>query len=183
MLFLTTAASSLLALLPIVCASILPRQFQLLPPGVSRDGKCGKQTTDNATCVGSPFGPCCSQSGYCGNGTAYCGAGNCQSGSCSSELNVPAGAQFTTDGTCGVAHSNWFCGDREWGPCCSNYGFCGRDDAHCGSGICRELCHLLSCFRPILMTSYDRKRTLQRNYTYFWRSEFGRSLWSSVPWE
>ncbi|KAH8899087.1 hypothetical protein GQ53DRAFT_817290 [Thozetella sp. PMI_491] len=36
----------------------------------SSDGTCGQGTT----CLGSSYGPCCSEHFYCGNGEAYCGA-------------------------------------------------------------------------------------------------------------
>ncbi|KAF2437067.1 hypothetical protein EJ08DRAFT_655210 [Tothia fuscella] len=138
MLSLAKLSPLLLILLPLVSSRILPRQFQLLPPGVSADGKCGPKVAANITCVGSPFGDCCSIGGYCGNGTAYCGAGNCVAGSCSGAALTPDGPQYSKDGSCGATHSNWLCGDKEWGPCCSNYGFCGSDEAHCGAGICQS---------------------------------------------
>ncbi|KAK3311700.1 uncharacterized protein B0T15DRAFT_522307 [Chaetomium strumarium] len=41
-----------------------------IPAGMtsSRDGRCG----NNVTCLGSNFGRCCSQFGYCGDGDQYC---------------------------------------------------------------------------------------------------------------
>jgi Polysaccharide deacetylase len=50
---------------------------------VSTDGSCGGSTGE--TCLGSTFGNCCSQYGYCGSDSTYCGTG-CQStfGSCGS---------------------------------------------------------------------------------------------------
>ncbi|KAI3400377.1 hypothetical protein diail_3394 [Diaporthe ilicicola] len=44
---------------------------------VSTDGNCGGTTAQ--TCLGSTFGDCCSQYGYCGSTSVYCGTG-CQSG-------------------------------------------------------------------------------------------------------
>ncbi|KAL1892255.1 hypothetical protein Sste5346_007211 [Sporothrix stenoceras] len=43
-----------------------------LPPGVSvtTDGSCG----NGKTCLGSTFGQCCSQFGFCGNGEQFCPA-------------------------------------------------------------------------------------------------------------
>ncbi|KAF1849606.1 carbohydrate-binding module family 18 protein, partial [Cucurbitaria berberidis CBS 394.84] len=48
---------------------------------ISPDATCGGKT--GYTCLGSKFGNCCSQYGWCGTTTAYCGAG-CQtkSGTC-----------------------------------------------------------------------------------------------------
>jgi hypothetical protein len=44
---------------------------------VSDSGECG----NGVTCLGSPYGNCCSGSGYCGSSDAYCGVENgCQSG-------------------------------------------------------------------------------------------------------
>ncbi|KAL2183696.1 hypothetical protein L209DRAFT_759389 [Thermothelomyces heterothallicus CBS 203.75] len=42
-----------------------------LPPGQvsSTDGRCG----NNVNCLGSQFGRCCSQFGWCGEGDTYCG--------------------------------------------------------------------------------------------------------------
>jgi hypothetical protein len=41
-----------------------------IPPGMrsSTDGTCGT----GVTCLGSRFGRCCSQFGYCGDGDQYC---------------------------------------------------------------------------------------------------------------
>ncbi|KAF2262955.1 hypothetical protein CC78DRAFT_618050 [Lojkania enalia] len=44
---------------------------------VSTDGSCSG--TSKFTCLGSTFGNCCSQYGWCGSTSAYCGTG-CQSG-------------------------------------------------------------------------------------------------------
>jgi len=137
--------SLLLLALPLLTAAtpvetentLVPRQFTLLPPGVSADGRCGTQTIANISCVGSPFGYCCSSGGYCGNGTSYCGEGNCQSGNCA-KTTAPAGAVYTKDGTCGPKYGNTLCGDKEYGPCCSLYGFCGSDEVHCGAGLCQS---------------------------------------------
>ena len=132
----------LLLALPLISAtpinedqSLVPRQFLNLPPGVSADGRCGAQSTGgNITCVGSPFGFCCSNGGYCGNSTNYCGEGLCQSGNCAKPA-IP-GAVYTKDGSCGPKAGGALCGDKEFGPCCSVYGYCGSDEGHCGTGFC-----------------------------------------------
>ncbi|GKT45179.1 chitin deacetylase ARB_04768 [Colletotrichum spaethianum] len=47
-------------------------------PVINGDGSCGPKY-NNGTCLGSAFGNCCSQYGYCGSTTDHCGTG-CQSG-------------------------------------------------------------------------------------------------------
>jgi len=113
-----------------ILATILPAlaaATPFMPPGSA----CGPSIKENPSCVGSPFGACCSTSGYCGRGVQYCGAGNCQAGDCAAPL-----ATVSTNGTCGPQYGNLICGDREWGPCCSAFGQCGRGDEHCGAGLC-----------------------------------------------
>lgn len=47
-------------------------------PVVSTDGTCSSTSDpEGATCLGSAFGECCSEWGYCGSTNAYCGTG-CQ---------------------------------------------------------------------------------------------------------
>ncbi|KAF2663566.1 hypothetical protein BT63DRAFT_461293 [Microthyrium microscopicum] len=99
----------------------------LMPPGSA----CGANAKDNPSCTSSPFGTCCSVNGYCGRGVAYCGAGNCQAGDCVAPLST-----VTTNGTCGPQYGGLICGDREFGPCCSIYGQCGRGDEHCSATLC-----------------------------------------------
>ncbi|KAG5205138.1 LysM domain-containing protein [Trichophyton interdigitale] len=48
---------------------------------ISKDGSCNEYIS----CVGSPFGVCCSTSGWCGYGKPWCGVGNCVSGHCDTE--------------------------------------------------------------------------------------------------
>jgi len=121
MYFLTLLAFALPAL-----ASIEQGPRPRIPPSPA----CGPKA-NNANCEGSPYGPCCSIAGFCGRGVGYCGAGNCIGGACAAPFDT-----VTKDGTCGPAYNNLICGDREWGPCCSQYGLCGRDEAHCGAGLC-----------------------------------------------
>jgi hypothetical protein len=45
----------------------------------------------------------------------------------------PTGS-VTTDGSCGALHGGSVCGDWPSGPCCSQYGFCGDTNGHCGDG-------------------------------------------------
>jgi hypothetical protein len=57
-------------------------------------------------------------------------------------LNVRA-AVYSTDGTCGPANGNTICDPNSTvytGSCCSEYGWCGGDDAHCGAGCISGPC-------------------------------------------
>src|SRR5690606_19145290 len=54
----------------------VPLPLPEAPIKVSTDATCGG--TKGYTCVGSGFGDCCSEWGYCGITNAYCGNG-CQS--------------------------------------------------------------------------------------------------------
>lgn len=42
---------------------------------VSQDGQCGAES--KLTCIGSDYGECCSEHGWCGNSSEHCGPG-CQ---------------------------------------------------------------------------------------------------------
>ncbi|KAI0968546.1 hypothetical protein F4678DRAFT_481781 [Xylaria arbuscula] len=99
-------------------------------PPATTDGTCGTQN-GGLVCGDWSTGDCCSSSGWCGSGDAYCSNG-CQSGSCTT------GGE-TSDGTCGIQGSNTFCGSWSLGTCCSSAGYCGSDDAHCGTG-CQSGC-------------------------------------------
>lgn len=119
--------------------------------GVSVDGKCGSQS--GSTCLGFPEGECCSQYGWCGSTAGHCGTG-CQSGfgncgtSNSSQPSSPApspggasppagtppaSAGVSPDSTCGGA-TGYTCVGFPEGECCSQYGFCGNTNDHCGTG-------------------------------------------------
>jgi len=120
--------------------------------GVTTDGTCGAGN-GNTVCGNWPNGACCSQYGYCGNDTAHCGAG-CQNGPCSTSPSSSSSSgtngsssslassttsgstaqPTTTDGTCGAGNGNTVCGNWPNGACCSQYGYCGNDTAHCGAG-------------------------------------------------
>ncbi|KAI0123329.1 hypothetical protein BJ170DRAFT_713483 [Xylariales sp. AK1849] len=96
--------------------------------GISTDGSCG--TRNGKTCVGSGFGNCCSNTGYCGSTGTHCGQG-CQKGSSSACLttNIP-----TNDGTCGAKAALTCAGGSFDGQCCSSSGYCGTTSDHCGTG-------------------------------------------------
>jgi Chitin recognition protein len=94
---------------------------------ISTDGTCGGTT--GYTCVGSPFGNCCSSAGWCGSTAAHCGPG-CQSAfaicgtatTTSSAPNATATLSVSTDGACGGTTGET-CQGSQWGNCCSQYGY------------------------------------------------------------
>jgi peptidoglycan/xylan/chitin deacetylase (PgdA/CDA1 family) len=118
---------------------------------VSTDGTCGTQGK-NQICIGSEFGNCCSQYGYCGKSTDHCGTGcNTLFGNCGTNANPssaptatstsapqPTGALKTsTDGSCGSSSGFTCVGfihDGAKSECCSQYGWCGASTDHCGTG-------------------------------------------------
>lgn len=105
----------------------------------------------NGACGGSTGffcapGACCSEHGFCGTSQAYCAAG-CQPefGVCGVMVSAAPQSATTTaapqptggvspDGTCGGA-PGYTCIP---GSCCSEFGFCGSSNAHCGTG-CQSL--------------------------------------------
>ncbi|KAK7529762.1 uncharacterized protein J3D65DRAFT_561899 [Phyllosticta citribraziliensis] len=118
-------------------------------------GACGP-TAGDQDCANAPSGPCCSQYGFCGTGEGFCGAG-CQAayGECNSTSpsSSPISSQAATpslpssgspsassypEGACGPTAGGQNCANAPSGPCCSQYGFCGRDDGFCGAGCQAE---------------------------------------------
>ncbi|PYI21538.1 hypothetical protein BO99DRAFT_327854, partial [Aspergillus violaceofuscus CBS 115571] len=59
------------------CQSAVGSCIKAPPPPISTNGLCSFMSSDNATCLGSQFGVCCSVNGYCGSSDAYCAAANC----------------------------------------------------------------------------------------------------------
>ncbi|KAI3655049.1 hypothetical protein MP228_000429 [Amoeboaphelidium protococcarum] len=104
----------------------------------STDGTCGKISKNHGKLC--PQGQCCSYWGYCGNEEQHCGAG-CQKSysfknydtSCKADVKT----RTSTDGTCGPATdgSSIVCPGSQ---CCSQHGYCGTTDQHCGTG-CNKL--------------------------------------------
>lgn len=96
---------------------------------VSMDGSCGGST--GFICLGSTFGDCCSEKGYCGGNSSYCTTG-CQSdfGKCGFTNGT---AQISTDGSCG-GESGTTCLGSEFGGCCSPKGYCGGNASYCDAG-------------------------------------------------
>jgi hypothetical protein len=96
---------------------------------ISTDGSCGGST--GSICLGSTFGDCCSEKGYCGGNSSYCAIG-CQSdfGHCGSTNQT---AQISTDGSCGGS-SGSTCLGSIFGDCCSAKNYCGGNSSYCDAG-------------------------------------------------
>ncbi|KAK1993950.1 chitin recognition protein [Colletotrichum falcatum] len=105
-------------------SSVPPAQ----PTSVGQPGACGAG-------VGScGSGYCCSAYGFCGTTSAYCGSG-CQPafGKCTTGGgNGGSGLPTSTDGSCGAGKAT--CKGNGIYQCCSQWGFCGNSDQHCGAG-------------------------------------------------
>ncbi|KAF7507852.1 hypothetical protein GJ744_010016 [Endocarpon pusillum] len=99
-------------------------------PSISTDGSCGGST--GFICLGSTFGDCCSEKGYCGGNSSYCSAG-CQSdfGHCGSTNQTDA--RISTDGSCGGS-TGFTCLGSTFGDCCSTKGWCGANSSYCDAG-------------------------------------------------
>ena len=91
----------------------------------SVDGTCGGPKGE--TCQGSPFGNCCSKSGWCGSTDGYCGNG-CQAGfgACGSGSTTPPPTKppmkISTNGSCGGS-TGFICEGSSFGNCCSATGW------------------------------------------------------------
>lgn len=98
---------------------------------VSTDGSCGQPS--NTTCLGSTFGSCCSEKGFCGATNDFCNpTAGCQSsyGSCSTNTSF-----ISYDGRCGSTDPNkQVCVGSTYGSCCSEKGWCGGTSDYCGVG-------------------------------------------------
>jgi hypothetical protein len=93
--------------------------------GISTEGSCGG--TNKYQCKGSPFGNCCSSSGFCGSTTGHCTAG------CQVTFGYCTNPDLSPDGTCGGT-SKYQCKGSGFGDCCSASGYCGSTTAHCNAG-------------------------------------------------
>ncbi|OHW97433.1 LysM domain-containing protein [Colletotrichum incanum] len=99
---------------------------------ISTDGSCAG--TQGFTCAGSEYGDCCSEYGYCGKTDGHCGTG------CNSAFGICAGGGTktpSTDGSCSGTQG-FTCLGADFGDCCSEYGWCGSSDGHCGPGCLAE---------------------------------------------
>ncbi|PYI14592.1 hypothetical protein BO99DRAFT_289714, partial [Aspergillus violaceofuscus CBS 115571] len=102
----------------------------------STDGNCSANSANNATCLTSTYGNCCSAKGYCGSTSAYCGAG-CQPGY--GKCHDASVQEISSTGSCGeTATSNTTCLGSAYGDCCSGLGYCGGNSSYCGVG-CQSL--------------------------------------------
>lgn len=120
------------------------------PIKISQDGSCGGKK--GLTCLGSMFGNCCRQYGFCGSSQGCCGAGcnaqfgkcsgvqsyssmtstrstlvsNVRSSSASTRTSISAAQsstlKVTTNARCGK-ELGFTCQGSKWGDCCSQYSY------------------------------------------------------------
>lgn len=104
----------------------------------SAAGRCGVDF-DNSVCGDdSPYGKCCSSSGFCGSSELHCKPSlGCQSG-CAPDT-TPG---YTDTDRCGPANKGLMCNpEGKFGPCCSAGGYCGNSDGFClPSNGCKSGC-------------------------------------------
>jgi len=105
-----------------------------ISPSSSSSGRCG---VEYGICKNNK---CCSKYGYCGTTDEYCGTG-CQSGygRCNNiNTSTTKPSQTTPPATrrCGSGYG--FC---DSGECCSEDGYCGISEKHCGNGCQRVYGH------------------------------------------
>ncbi|KAH8743726.1 hypothetical protein F5882DRAFT_498637, partial [Hyaloscypha sp. PMI_1271] len=101
-----------------------------IEPLRSASGLCGPKN-NNATCLGTDFQCCNSQTWTCGNSTQDCAAGTCYEGAC------PGDIVWSTDGTRGDQFGGRLCAGI-WGDCCNFDGKCGTGAAFCGTDSCQS---------------------------------------------
>ncbi|KAK3938522.1 carbohydrate-binding module family 18 protein [Diplogelasinospora grovesii] len=127
------------------CSNIQPNTpycvAGFIEPLRSTDGRCGPQH-NNATCLGTAYQCCNSETWTCGNSTDDCAAGTCYEGACAGDI------VYSTDGTCGSDHGNRLCAGK-WGNCCNTNGTCGTGEAFCGTDVCQSG----NCTRPVTVPS------------------------------
>jgi Chitin recognition protein len=97
----------------------------------STDSRCGPDFAGK-TCLGTPYGDCCSIYGWCGSASDNCGHSVCnpQYGTC--DPAPPPGPLVSQDGVCGT--NGRTCAGSTFGGCCSQYGYCGDASGFCGTG-------------------------------------------------
>ena len=93
--FITMVSSTTTSASPSTSSTYIPDLVTIIPTHLRRrrqsgltispNGLCGSST--GYTCMGSNFGDCCSQYGYCGSLDAYC-ANGCQNGFGSCEIEI-----------------------------------------------------------------------------------------------
>ncbi|KAJ9063630.1 hypothetical protein DSO57_1038854 [Entomophthora muscae] len=96
-------------------------------PGYTDTDRCGKANKGLMCNPKGKFGECCSSGGYCGSGDGFClPSKGCQSGCSKAEDG------YSLTDRCGSANQGLMCSPKsEYGPCCSEFGFCGKTDFHC----------------------------------------------------
>lgn len=76
---------------------------------ISSDGRCGTTDPSNQICLGSSYGNCCSETGWCGSTDDYCGTG-CQGdfGECDkmNTVVVPVSSQATSMSTASITSTS-----------------------------------------------------------------------------
>ncbi|KAH6692832.1 hypothetical protein BKA61DRAFT_637637 [Leptodontidium sp. MPI-SDFR-AT-0119] len=116
------------------CSNIQPNTpycvSGFLEPLRSTSGLCGPKN-NNATCLGTDFQCCNSQTWTCGNSTQDCAAGTCYEGACAGDT------VWSTDGTCGEQFGDRSCAGI-WGDCCNFDGKCGTGASFCGADKCQS---------------------------------------------
>ena len=102
----------------------------------SEDGRCGWDHGD--TYCGSSE-PCCSgenppdgvEKFTCGSGADYCDTASCvPEASWNPDISCTANKTASSDGRCGPASGGAVCISDD-APCCSSFGWCGNEQAHC----------------------------------------------------
>ncbi|KAH4076662.1 hypothetical protein HBI56_123050 [Parastagonospora nodorum] len=131
----------------------------VLSQRISKDATCGG--AKGYSCLGSSFGNCCSQYGWCGSDRNYCDKG-CQSkfGKCNQDTVVksssapaktsskgsapsvipasPSNLAVSTNARCGKSFGGKTCMGSQWGDCCSQYSYCGSSKDHCNAKTCQK---------------------------------------------
>ncbi|KAF6824053.1 hypothetical protein CPLU01_11049 [Colletotrichum plurivorum] len=107
-----------------------------IEPERASDGVCGP-SSNGATCLGTDFQCCNSETWKCGDTEADCAPGTCWEGACAGD------SVYSTDGTCGVNHGDRQCAGK-WGDCCNFDGKCGTGTSFCGVDVCQSG----NCTRP-----------------------------------
>lgn len=85
-----------------------------------------------AICDKTSEGPCCSQWGWCGNTDAHCKCDGCtdfrldwrKDQRCGPGYPAPSGKEAAS------------CDPHSEGPCCSQWGWCGKEDEYCECPDC-----------------------------------------------
>ncbi|KAH8781561.1 hypothetical protein F5882DRAFT_145173 [Hyaloscypha sp. PMI_1271] len=89
----------------------------------SPDGTCGGIHHEVVyICTGSPFGVCCSETGFCGSDSLHCGL------SCLGKFGECLAP--SPDGTCSWDRG-YTCLGSEFGECCSGHSWCGNSTGYC----------------------------------------------------